>query len=158
MIIDQLSNLADYAKLNSRIIQEMINFISQVNEQTEAEKYLLDEDMFYALVQEYAPRDLSSSKVEIHRRYIDVHVPLTGSETVYYCPVEQLELIEDFTPASDDLLYKTDSALATELTVNAGSFVLFMPGEGHIPGIGNSDSLARNRKIVFKIDSSLLRE
>lgn len=157
MIFDRLNNLADYAKLNLLTIQKMSDFIAQVTTQTEVKKYFLDEDMLYAMVQEYVPRDFASSKVEIHHRYIDVHVPLAGSETIYYCPVEQLELIEDFTPRSDDLLYKTNPELATELIAEVGSFAIFFPGEGHIPGIKNPDSLERNRKIVFKIDSSLFK-
>lgn len=157
MIFDQISNLADYVKLNPRIIQEMSDFIAQVTPQTEVKRYFLDEDMLYAMVQEYAPRDFASSKVEIHRRYIDVHVPLAGSETLYYCPVERLELIEDFTPKSDDLLYKTNPALTMGLIADVGSFAVFFPGEGHIPCIKNQYSLERNRKIVFKIDSSLFK-
>jgi len=155
MILDRLSNLADYTKLNPQVIQKMSDFIAQVTPQTEVKKDFLDQDMLYAMVQEYIPRDFESSKVEIHRRYIDVHVPLAGSETLYYCPIEHLELIEDFTPKSDDLVYKINPALATELIVSEGSFVVFLPNEGHIPGIKNTASLERNRKIVFKIDGSL---
>ena len=137
MIFDQLSNLADYAKLNPLIIQKMRDFIAQVTPQTEVKKYFLNEDMFYAMVQEYVPRDFASSKVEIHHRYIDVHVLLAGRETLYYCPVEQLELIEDFTPRSDDLLYKTKPALAAELIADVGSFAVFFPDDGHIQCIKN---------------------
>lgn len=157
MIFDHLDNLDDYAKLNPSIIQKINDFIAQTTMKTETKKYLLDEDMLYAMVQEYSPCDLASSKVEIHRRYIDIHVPLAGSETIYYCPTEKLELIKDFTPQSDDLLYKTNPALATKITVNKGGFVVFFPNEGHIPGIKNADSLECNRKIVFKVDASLLK-
>ncbi len=156
MIIDKLSQLARYAVVNPPVASLITDFAGQVNETTEIKKYLLDGERVFALVQEYAPREFDTAKVEIHRRYIDIHVPVFGEELICYCPIEKLELIEDFTPQSDDLLFKLDPQTAVRLAVRPGSFVWFNPEEGHAPCLKSPASTALSRKIVFKVDAALL--
>jgi YhcH/YjgK/YiaL family protein len=155
MIIDKLTNLKKYAGLNPGIAEIITGFAAQVNAATQIKKYILDEDRVFALVQEYAPREFDAAKVEIHRRYIDIHVPVCGEELICYCPIDNLELIEDFTPKSDDLLYKLDPQSAIKLVVSPGSFVWFNPEEGHAPCLKSYASPAMSRKIVFKVDAAL---
>ncbi len=116
-------------------------------------KYPLDGDRVLALVQEYAPRDYGRAKLEIHRRYIDIHVPLEGAEMLCFASVAAMPLIEDFTPRSDDVLYELDPAAATTMVAAPGHFVSFAPGEGHSPGLRHPASPERARKIVFKVEA-----
>lgn len=155
MIIDKLSHIEKYAGLRSATAGLIAGFAAQVNTSTEIRKYRLDEDRVFALVQEYAPRDFTTANVEIHRRYIDIHVPVYGDEMICYCPVDNLELIEDFTPQSDDLLYKLNPHTAIKLFVPPGSFVWFNHGEGHVPCLKCPSSPAIALKVVFKVDAAL---
>lgn len=155
MIIDKVTNLKKYTGLNPGVAEIISKFAAQVNAATEIKKYVLDGDRLFALVQEYAPREFDAAKVEIHRRYIDIHVPVCGDEMICYCPIDNLELIEDFTPKSDDLLYKLDPESAVKFIVAPGSFVWFNPEEGHAPCLKNPASPAISRKIVFKVDAAL---
>lgn len=155
MIIDKVTNLKKYTGHNPEVAKIIAEFAAQVNATTEIKKYVLDEDRLFALVQEYAPREFSAAKVEIHRRYIDIHVPVCGDEMICYCPIDNLELIEDFTPKSDDLLYKLEPESALKIIVAPGYFVWFNPEEGHAPCLKNPASPIMSRKIVFKVDAAL---
>lgn len=156
MIIDNLANLEKYTGCRPEVAGLIAGFAAQVNAGTEIRKHVLDEDRIFALVQEYAPREFDSAKVEIHRRYIDIHVPVCGDEMICYCPIDNLELIEDFTPKSDDLLYKFNPQTAMKIIIQPGNFIWFNPDEGHAPCLKNPASPAMARKIVFKVDAALL--
>lgn len=154
MIIDTLSHFEKYMG-DGAIAKLIANFAERVNTATELKRYDLDGERIFALVQEYKPRELCDAKVEIHRRYIDIHVPVSGDEMICYCPIVKLEMIEDFTPKSDDVLYKMDPLAASKLLVPPGAFVWFDPGEGHSPCLKVPGSPPVCRKIVFKVDAAL---
>ena len=155
MIFDQLVNLGKYATRPSHAVKLMSDFAAQADAITATGKYPLDGNRIFALVQEYTPGEFGTAKVEVHRRMIDIHMPMSGEEMICYCPVEDLELLEDFTPDGDHALYKPDPRKTTTLIASPGSFVWFHPGEGHIPGLKAPDSPATCRKIVFKVDADI---
>ncbi len=153
MIIDTLAHLEKYTAAGP-VAKLITDFARQVNATTETKRYDLDGDRLFALVQEYKPREPGDAKVEIHRRYIDVHVPVTGHEMICYCPIDGLTMIEDFTPKSDDVLYELDMLAASKLLVPPGSFAWFNPGEGHSPCLRIPGAPPVCRKIVFKLDAA----
>lgn len=156
MIIDRLDCLGKYTAIRPEIAEIVTRFAATVNAATELKKYSLYDERVFALVQEYTPRGLDTASVEAHHRYIDIHVPVYGEELICYCPVENLELIKDLTPESDDVLYQFDPLTALNMCVHPGYFVWFNPEEGHVPGLRYSSSTTpRNRKIVFKLDATL---
>lgn len=155
MILDKLENLGEYRKLNLDVIVEVEKFIAGVTEKSEIGKTFIREKQLYAMIQEYAPRTPAESIVEEHRDYLDIHIPLRGREIACYAPVDGLKLQKDYRPESDDLVYPLDMEQVSQLALPVGSFCIFFPGEGHVPGLRGEANYEKFRKIVVKIHKDL---
>ena len=104
MILDSLSNLQAYAGMNPRF-PKAIEFILN----TDLSKLPLGRneicgDEIFANVMEAQPRTKEEAPVEIHRKYIDIQIPITADEVMGYIPKEQLPEC-DFNEENDAALY-----------------------------------------------------
>ncbi len=155
MILDFSTNWKHYAKGNEEIWKEAFDFIASLDADTEEKKYTIRGESLYAFVQGYETLPASQGKIEIHRDFLDIHAIITGNELVYCSAVNDLELIEDFTPNSDDLLYYFNPEIANSFKLYPGRFALFFPEEGHMTRIQSPEKPARIKKVVLKIDKAL---
>jgi YhcH/YjgK/YiaL family protein len=156
MILDYIDNWKCYSKGNLSIWQEAFDFIASVTAETEETKYTIQGDSFFAFVQGYETHSIENGKIEAHRDYIDIHSLITGSELVHYSSLASLELFEDFTPKSDDLLYLFNPATANSFQLYPGRFALFFPEEGHMTRVQTGPNPERIKKVVLKIAKELL--
>jgi len=86
-------------------------------------------------------------KLEVHRAYIDVHIPLSGPETIGWRPLSSLEGPAEapFDVENDFALY---AAPATSyVDVQPGQFLLVYPEDAHAPVIGTGHL----RKLIAKV-------
>ncbi len=84
--------------------------------------------------------------IEVHRDYIDVHVPLNGPEIIGWSPLCNLkEESQAYDEAGDCALY-TDRP-STYVTVYPGQFLIVYPEDGHAPIIGEG----KLRKLCAKV-------
>lgn len=91
-------------------------------------------------------RSQSEQVIEVHRRYLDVHVPLDAPEIVGWKPL--CDLKEEYQAYSEekDCAFYSDRP-STYFTVYPGQFLIVFPEDGHAPIIGEG----RLRKICAKI-------
>jgi len=87
-------------------------------------RYEIDGEDVFALVQECALKPVAEMKVEAHRKYIDIQVPLSGPETFGVGRLSEANYALPFDDAKDLGFY--DQKLET-ITVQPGSFVMFVP-------------------------------
>ena len=90
------------------------------------------------------PREKTA--LEAHRRFIDIHVPLKGTESIGWAPVEALKHIRQPYDVEADIAFFGDSAHSV-LHVKVGQMAVFFPSDGHAPNIG----LGTHRKLCIKI-------
>lgn len=85
-------------------------------------------------------------KIEVHRAYLDVHIPLTRAEEFGWRHAGTLPAPDTpFDPAADCALY---SQPATEyFTLRPGQFCIVYPEDGHAPMIGRGTE----RKLIVKM-------
>ena len=84
--------------------------------------------------------------LETHRRYIDVHIPLDGVETIGWKPAGKLRCEKQpYDPESDCALY--NDVPDTWLKVRPGQFLIVYPEDAHAPVTGEG----RLRKLIAKI-------
>ncbi len=155
MILDFTQNWKHYAKGNIQVWQKAFDFIHTAGTDMEEKKYTIDGDHVFAFVQGYNTLPEVEGKIEMHRDYLDIHAVWSGVEQVYYSPVQELDLVKDYTPQSDDLLYDFKKDIATGFRLCAGKFALFFPGEGHLTRIQACGDATRVKKVVVKIHRSL---
>ncbi len=89
------------------------------------------------------PREKAS--LEAHRRYIDIHVPLQGAETIGWADCGKLKYSRGYDD-DKDIEFFGDAAM-TALHVAPGQIAVFFPDDAHAPNIG----LGNHRKLCIKI-------
>ena len=90
------------------------------------------------------PRE--KAQLEAHRQYIDIHVPLKGTEIIGWTPLESLKLPRGQYDEDKDIIFYGDAAHSL-LHVKVGQMVVFFPEDAHAPNIG----LGNHRKLCIKI-------
>lgn len=87
-------------------------------------------------------------RFETHQAAADVMILLEGSECVSFCAEDRLGEIEEELTARDCCLHsQREPDIA--VSVPAGYFVIFLPGEGHKPGV-HWDQPGKYRKAILK--------
>ena len=84
--------------------------------------------------------------LEIHRKYIDIHIPLTVPETIGWRPTSDLtNPREEFDEEKDCAVYEAPASTYT--LVKPGEFLIAYPEDAHAPLIGKG----RLRKAIVKV-------
>ncbi|QVL50113.1 MAG: YhcH/YjgK/YiaL family protein [Thiocapsa sp.] len=110
---------------------------------------------WFANVHEYRTLPESECIWENHRRTIDVQYVIAGGERIRWSPVAQLGEPLRSIEARDREEYAAPPEAMTLLTLRAGMFAVFLPGEAHCPMIA-LDAPMPIRKAVVKIPLRLL--
>ncbi len=84
--------------------------------------------------------------LEAHRRYIDIHVPLRGMETIGWAPVAALVYPRGEYDEAKDVIFYGDAS-QSRLHLRPGQIAIFFPEDAHAPNIG----LGNHRKLCVKI-------
>ncbi len=90
------------------------------------------------------PRE--KAQLELHRRFIDIHVPLKATETIGWAPEASLQHCRTLYDSVADIAFYGDAAHSL-LHVKVGQMAVFFPEDAHAPNIG----LGTHRKICIKI-------
>jgi len=85
-------------------------------------------------------------QLEVHRRYIDIQLPLKGTEKIGWCALSNLKLPRGTYKDDSDVAFYGDAATAL-LTVKPGQMAVFFPEDAHAPNIG----LGSHRKMIIKV-------
>ena len=91
--------------------------------------------------------DADVQKLEIHREYIDVHFPLSGTEVVGWTDIHALKGNSEapFDEENDFALYAEKAA--TYFTAQPGDCYIMYPEDAHAPIIGKG----KLRKAIAKV-------
>ena len=146
MILDKLEN----ADLYYDIVPGLERFVQFFNDNDlevfPACKVRLDGDDLFINIIDLQGKDEKDLPMEAHRDYIDIQLPLTGSETMGWKPQEDCQQVsKEYDEGKDVELYKDDSQIRFD--VPTGYFVVFFPSDAHRPGIAPGRSL---RKLIVK--------
>lgn len=117
-----------------------------------AGRYGIAGDDGYALVQEVELKPVADGRLELHRDYVDIQVPLDGPETFGLAAVSPPAFAAADWDARDVVFL---DAPKETVTVRPGEFVLLFPLRGaHAPCL--TDGLRRRiRKLVVKVRAAL---
>lgn len=111
-------------------------------------RHEIDGDNCWAMVQEVKLTALEGGKMEAHRKYIDIHTPISGSETVGFFTMDAAHRALPFDDEKDFVLF---DGKAESRTLQPGEFAIFFPPDGaHAPGhtLGPQSTI---RKLVIKV-------
>lgn len=146
MILDSLDKLGSYEALNPNFAKA-IEFI-KANDLASLPlgRNEIFGDLVYANVMEIQPKGKEEARVEIHRRYIDIQIPISCDELMGYTPLSELPA-PDYDESTDAALYPVGLAAREYFNVKNDQFVIFFPQDGHAPAI----TPVPMKKIVVKV-------
>ena len=145
MVVDTLDNLEKYASLNPLFAQAIAYLKSTDLNVLEVGKTVLGNDLVVD-VQQTAPKTKEQAKLETHRLFIDIQIPLSGAEVMGYTAAKDCKPADAPYNAEKDITFF--EGLADDyITVKQGMFAIFFPQDGHAPGI----TPAGVKKVVVKV-------
>lgn len=156
MIFDRLENLERYADVHPRFAAAIPFLKRLIAENAENGRHNMPdcdvEGAVYANVNEYDTNLLSeNSKMEAHRKYIDIQIILEGEENIYLPGTQIGESLTAYDEGNDfELMSIAEIDSTVRLTIPAGSFAIFFAGEQHAPNHAVKQSV-HVRKIVGKV-------
>lgn len=146
MVLDKLENFGEYISLNPNFAK-VLEFLQNGNlHDLPLGRNEICGDIVFANVVEVKPKSKSEAPIETHRKYIDVHVPLSGNEIIGYTPLAELPFAE-FVEADDAALYPVSLQARDYFNVKKGDFAIFFPQDGHAPAITEVPL----KKIIVKV-------
>ena len=115
-------------------------------------RYEIDGSNCWAMVQEASLKPFADeNKYEVHRAFIDIQAPITGSETIGVTEPEP-KVFDGFNVEKDYVLFW---AKGEPWTLKPGDFSIFFPETGaHAPGL-SADGPRKIRKLVIKVRAAL---
>ncbi len=146
MIVDNLANAANYFSLHP-LFEKAFEYISQLDpDNMEAGTTEIEGKLLKASVVDVQLKPLAEAKLETHRKYIDIQIPVAKAETFGWRSLSSLASSETGYDENNDFELYSDTPSAY-VTVHPGEFVIFSPEDGHAPLIGDGPS----KKIILKV-------
>ena len=144
MIIDKLENIGMYASVNP-LFAQAIEFLKSTDLNAhEPGKVVLKEGELFVNFAAARPKTKDDAKIETHNNFIDIQIPLTGTELMGYMPRTDLAEAE-YNTEKDVTFYPCH---ATDyLTVKPGMFAIFFPEDAHAPGVTEVEL----KKVIVKV-------
>ncbi|NQU39938.1 MAG: YhcH/YjgK/YiaL family protein [Lentisphaerae bacterium] len=146
MILDDLPQLINYAALHPRFA-DAVCFLARPDLSELPDGRLdISGETLYAVVMRAAGRPVDQAALEVHNRYIDIQVVLTGPETMGWKPRGTCQEPSAPYDAEKDLQFFDDRP-DSWVQVNTGQFAIFYPADAHAPMVAEG----RLHKIVIKV-------
>jgi YhcH/YjgK/YiaL family protein len=149
MILDTIDNARFYTGLHVRFAKAFEILKDKTLSQKDDGKYLVDGDNIYYTIQRYTTKPLSECKFEVHQKYIDIQVLLSGVEILGYTPVKELTVAEEYNPEKDIAFFEKPKEF-TKLLLKPVFFCILFPDDAHLPGCC-FEKPGKVRKAVIKI-------
>lgn len=146
MILDILENANSYESLNNAFGQAFDFLRRDDLASLEDGRHEIDGDRVFAIVAREKGRSRESAPLEAHRRYIDIQMVIDGKEEMGWRPLASCAAPRADYDGKADLAFFNDTPDAW-VTVNAGSFVVFLPADAHAPLV----SKRAIHKVVVKV-------
>ncbi len=144
MIHAKLSDAKDYRGIHPRLDKALELLTPAFLESVGTVRQNLEEDRLYVTRFDYETVDEAQSFFEAHRRYLDVHVMVSGCERV---DLSDPAGLTEFTHQGDFWGYHGEAEQS--LILKPGDFLVVFPGDAHRLKIRLGDP-ARVSKVVFK--------
>jgi biofilm protein TabA len=150
MIIDRLEYADRYVALHP-LFGAAFRFLREMDPyEMEDGKHLIQGEELFAIVERTNGKGRTGSKVEHHRRYIDIQYVVSGNEQMGWMPIGNCHEASDAFDSQRDIGFYTDKP-ETWLDVVPGCFTIFFPEDGHAPLSGTGPV----HKVVLKIAMTL---
>lgn len=146
MVVDRLENIGKYASLNPLFAKAVEFLQSHDLNALELGKVELQGKDLLINVSQTKPKTKEQAKLETHKDFIDIQIPLSGTELMgYTAATDCMPADAPYNPEKDITFF--EGTAESYITVKPGMFAIFFPQDGHAPGITPEGV----KKIVVKV-------
>jgi len=146
MILDSLENGSRYESIHPKF-KLAFNFLCNTDLlELPNGKIELESSNVVVIVTDLVGKTSSEAKMETHKKYLDIQIPLNASETMGWIAAKNLKLPTSEYDLEKDVSFFADDA-TNFLIVKPYEFAIFFPEDGHQPGI----AIGTHKKIIVKI-------
>lgn len=150
MIIDRIENIRHYVSINP-LLEVVANYLEDHDLTTmDYQNIKIHNDDVKMNICLGVAKSPSEARLEAHRVYTDVQLPLEVTETIGYKALADCTPTDAYYDESDDIVFFEGDA-QSYIKVPPGMFVIFFPQDAHAPCIGTIDG----KKAIFKIKNEL---
>lgn len=89
-------------------------------------------DRIYANVMEYTTVTKSETGYEAHRKYIDIHYVLKGTERIKWDTIKDLPILVPYDEEKDAAFFASSRKEKGEIILGEGMFAIMFPQDGHL--------------------------
>lgn len=140
MILDKIDNFKEYLNLEERF-RAAFSFLNPRLALLTSGKYEFREGIYVMVIES---SQLNKAGLECHKRYIDIHYTLLGTDKIGV-KLSPTELKQQYNEEDDTTLYADVPEQILEVKEN--EFALFFPGEAHFSLMSEK----KIKKVVVKI-------
>ncbi|MEG2365334.1 MAG: YhcH/YjgK/YiaL family protein [Alistipes sp.] len=146
MIVDSLKNHALYETLSPRLKQAFAYILSTDLEALEAGRHVIDGDDLFVNVIECKLKKPADAKLEVHNKYIDIQVVVSGEESFGWSERADVMQPQSAFEVEKDICFY-DDVPQTYYTLKPGQFTILMPDDAHAPMVGDGSV----KKLIVKV-------
>jgi YhcH/YjgK/YiaL family protein len=139
VILDTLGESGRYAPLHPAFARAFA-FLASAGWATSSPgggsvRHVIDGDRMYVSIDEKQGRGRGGARLEAHRRYIDIQLTIAGAEEIGWRPLAGCRRPAGPFDDAKDVVFFEDRP-DSWLSVPAGTFAIFFPGDAHAPLAG----------------------
>jgi len=147
MILDKIENIQQYNGL-SDLLNEGLKFVAETDfAKIEPGKIVLNDNLLFATVSEYATKPAADCKLEAHKKYIDIQFIVSGEEKIGFTTLAGQTPSVPYNPEKDIVFFKEE---VTYYTLTPGTFAIFFPSDLHQPCVAATVP-SNVKKVVVKV-------
>ena len=146
MIIDNVKNSSLYYKVHKRF-KPAFDFLDTIDYNKCMDgTFEVDGNNIKSIISTNELKAKSEALLETHKKYIDIHIPISDNETFGWKSAKKLvNSIDDYDSENDFELFR--DIPTTYITISPGEFAIFLSEDAHAPLIGTG----KLKKLIFKI-------
>ena len=146
MIFDSLNNVSKYSRVSENLAAALTFIASSNLQELKLGKHQVEGDDIFYIVDDYKTKPSAEGKLESHKKYIDIHVAISGSEYIGHVHFSNQKVFKSYDEANDYALY---DGSAPFFKLMPGSFAVFYPNDLHMPGVDKN--MVDVKKLVMKV-------
>ncbi len=158
MVLDTLAHWPRYASLHPAFTQAF-HFLTgpalarltppQAGLEERSERQVIDGERLYVSIDRVQGRGRERSRLEVHRRYIDIQLTIEGLEEIGWKPLADCTRPDGQFNETKDVGFFSDRP-ESWLSLPPGRFAIFFPNDAHAPLAGGSMLIKAIMKIALE--------
>jgi len=155
MVVDYLKNWRNI--FQGEVWEIAFNHIVGLNSNSPEGITELRGKSIYSRVMSYETGNYEKTKVEAHRKYIDIQASLIHGERINWWPLDALNPISEYNIDKDSTYFERNEFVPVSSCILPGMFAVFFPEDAHMPKL-SIDKGQLIKKVVIKVDIDLIHK